>query len=50
MVHPTELVIVTTGAYSVTGTEARPPPPDRLLHSLGESLPLETPNFGFGLI
>ena len=43
--HQPELVIVTTGAYSVTGTEARLSPDSRsLLHSLGESLPLETPD------
>ena len=42
--HQPELVIVTTGAYSVTGTEARLSPDSKLLHSLGESLPLETPN------
>jgi acyl transferase domain-containing protein len=42
--HQPELVIVTSGAYSVTGTEANLSPDSRLLHSLGESLPLETPN------
>ena len=42
--HQPELVIVTSSAYSVTGTEANLSPDSRLLHSLGESLPLETPN------
>ncbi|PWW04850.1 phosphopantetheine binding protein [Paenibacillus cellulosilyticus] len=39
-----ELVIVTTDAYSVMGTEVGLSPDSRLLHSLCETLPLESPN------